>query len=97
MTDEQPPPEDFDYGEQYEDGQYENYPTVDEGEFKQEVRTRYVHEECGETTGMRQDLAESVARNPGFYGKTYCSGCQKHVPVEEIRWKDGEDWVRGGR
>jgi len=89
-----PPPEDFDYGEQREDGQYENYPTKDDGEFEQPVHDSYVHEDCGTTTTMRGDLPESVARDPEFYTKTYCAGCQTHVPVEEVYWKDdGSDWV----
>lgn len=88
------PPGDFDYGEQREDGQYENYPTVDEGEFEQEPRDSYVHGECGTVTTMRGDLPESVARDPEYYTKTYCAGCQEHVPVEEVHWEeDGEDWV----
>lgn len=89
-----PPPEDFDYGEQKEDGQYENYPTTNEGEFEQPVRESYVHEECGTTTTMTGDLPESVARDPTFYTKTFCAGCNEHVPVEEVHWEeDGADWV----
>lgn len=93
MTDD-PPPEDFDYGERKEDGQFENYPTTDEGDFVQSVRDTYVHEECGTSTTMLGDLPESIARNPTYYGKTFCTTCGKHVPVEEVHWEeDGEDWV----
>lgn len=93
MTDD-PPPEDFDYGERKEDGQFENYPTVDDGEFEQPVRESYVHEGCGGTTTMTGDLPESVARDPEFYGKTFCATCGVHVPVEEVHWKeDGQPWV----
>jgi len=98
MSDDEPPG-DFDYGEQREDGQYENYPTVDEGEFEQEPRRSYIHDEeeggCGARTRMSPDLMKSVARDPGYYAKTYCAGCKKHVPVEEVRWLDGEEWVVG--
>jgi len=93
MPSDGPPPEDFDYGERCEDGQYQNYPTVDEGEFVQEPRETYIHEDCGTATTMTGDLPESVARDPTYYGKTFCAGCGKHVPVEEVEWKDGEDWV----
>lgn len=93
MTDN-PPPEDFDYGERLEDGQFENYPTKDDGEFKQPVRQRYVHEDCGKTTKIRTDIAESVARDPRQYSKTFCVGCGEHVPVDEVHWKeDGKSWV----
>jgi len=90
---------DFDYGEQKADGQYENYPTIDEGEFKQEPRKSYIHTEgCGTKTTMTGDLPASVARDPEYYTKTFCTGCGEHVPVEEVEWKDGEDWVvfKGG-
>lgn len=93
-TEESPPPEDFDYGEQREDGQYENYPTIDEGEFRQKVRSVYIHEECGGTTTMKKELAESVARNPDYYSKTFCVTCEEYVPVEEVHWKENEkSWV----
>lgn len=89
-------PDDFDYGEQREDGQYEDYPTIDDGEFVQAVRAYYTHTECGSRTHMSKSLAESVARNPEYYTKTYCAGCQEHVPVSEVEWGDGEDWVVDG-
>lgn len=98
MTDD--PPGDFDYGEKREDGQYENYPTIDEGEFEQKPRRSYIHDEeeggCGERTRMTGDLPESVARDPSYYTKTFCSSCGEHVPVDEVRWLDGETWVVGG-
>lgn len=88
------PPGDFDYGERREDGQFENYPTVEEGEFEQEPRDTYVHVDgCGSRTKMKGDLPESVARDPHFYTKTFCHGCGEHVPVEEVEWTDGENWV----
>lgn len=84
----------FDYGEKREDGQYENYPTIDEGEFEQEPRATYVHVDgCGQSTTMTGDLPESVARDPTYYTKTFCTGCGEHVLVEEVEWEDGEDWV----
>jgi len=92
MTDD-PPPEDFDYGERRDDGQFENYPTTDEGEFVQPVRDTYVHEECGGSTTMTGNLPESVARDPNQYGKTFCARCGEHVPVEDVHWKkDGQPW-----
>lgn len=94
MPEDEPPPDDFDYGDRLEDGQFENYPTTDSGEFSQPVRKSYVHEECGKTTGMSRDIAESVARDPHQYGKTFCAECGEHVPVSEVHWKeDGEPWV----
>lgn len=46
---------------------------------------------CGTTTTMGLALCETYARDPGFYGATYCCGCMKHLPVEEFVWaEDGE-------
>lgn len=36
---------------------------------------------CGSSTTMGQALAETYARNPSFYGATYCCACQDHLPV----------------
>lgn len=41
---------------------------------------------CGTVTTMSDALAETYARDPSFYGATFCSGCRKHLPVGE----DGE-------
>jgi hypothetical protein len=41
---------------------------------------------CGTVTTMSRAIAETYAREPGFYGATMCVGCQKHLPVGE----DGE-------
>lgn len=38
---------------------------------------------CGTLTTMGRALAETYAREPGFYGATYCCGCSRHLPVGE--------------
>lgn len=48
---------------------------------------------CGALTTMAQAIAETYARDPGFYGATYCVGCRTHLPVGadgEFYW-DGTD------
>lgn len=45
---------------------------------------------CGVETIMATALAETYARDPKFYGGTYCCGCGKHFPVAEFVWDDGE-------
>lgn len=57
--------------------------------FIRPVRTRYTHTECGVATTMSVPLAETYAREPDFYGATYCCGCSKHLPVTEFTWDDG--------
>jgi hypothetical protein len=55
------------------------------------VRTAYRHLTCGCVTTMSMKLAQTYARNPKFYGATYCVACQKHLPVGEFVWdSDGE-------
>lgn len=47
---------------------------------------------CGQTTTMGQSIAETYARNPSFYGSTFCCGCGKHLRVGEhgeFVWEDG--------
>lgn len=46
---------------------------------------------CDGLTTMAQAIAETYARDPGFYGATYCCTCMKHLPVSEFRWEDGSE------
>lgn len=46
---------------------------------------------CGTQTHMGLALCETYARDPGFYGSTYCVGCRMHLPVAEFVWaEDGQ-------
>ena len=65
--------------------------------FIRPVRTSYVHIGptqlsgdlgigCNATTTMGRELAETYARDPKFYGSTYCIYCRMHRPVEEFVW-----------
>jgi len=49
--------------------------------FVRPVRTSYVHVPCGAVTTMSEPIAETYARDPHFYGGTYCARCQNHFPV----------------
>lgn len=56
-------------------------------EFVRPVRQSYVHTRgCGAETRMSLPIAETYARNPGFYGATYCVGCSRHAAVAEFDW-----------
>ncbi len=49
---------------------------------------------CRETTTMGRSIAETYARNPLFYGSTFCATCRVHLPVGE----DGEfEWLDGSK
>jgi hypothetical protein len=39
---------------------------------------------CGTVTTMGRGLAETYAREPGFYGATFCCGCGTHIKVGEF-------------
>jgi hypothetical protein len=46
---------------------------------------------CGTKTTMGLALCETYARDPSYYGSTFCCGCGTHLPVNEFRWaEDGE-------
>lgn len=46
---------------------------------------------CGSVTTMGRSLSETYARDPTFYGATFCVSCNTHKPVGEFVWTaDGE-------
>jgi hypothetical protein len=47
------------------------------------LRHTYIHTTCGAATTMGAAIAETYARNPHFYGGTYCATCRDHYPVGE--------------
>lgn len=51
--------------------------------FVRPVRHTYIHSRCSVATTMSQALAETYAREPSFYGATYCAHCRNHQPVGE--------------
>lgn len=57
--------------------------------FVRPLRTAYRHLPCGKATTMSAAIAETYARDPGFYGGTYCIGCRMHRPLVEFVWPDG--------
>lgn len=80
--------------------QAEKYLVLSEDErargFVRPLRSTYVHAKdlggCGAVTSMGAAIDETYAREPGFYGATYCVRCMKHRPVGEhgeFLWDDG--------
>jgi len=60
--------------------------------FIRPVRTSYRHLLCGSVTTMGDSIAQTYAREPQFYGSTYCCTCRMHLPVGangEFEWLDG--------
>lgn len=65
------------------------------------VRDAYRHLVCGQVTTMSAPLAETYARNPNFYGATFCVSCGGHFAVGaegEFVWveEDGSDGPKVG-
>jgi hypothetical protein len=77
-----------------ENGQYKDYWVLSPEErakgYVRPVRYSYVHKTCGVCTSMSDALSETYARNPKFYGYTFCVGRKNHFPVSEFLW-DGTD------
>lgn len=79
--------------------------------FVRPFENRYVHAKelggCGVITRMGDALSETYAREPSFYGATYCVGCSMHKRVGEqgeFYWcdsggnpkqRDGKAWKVG--
>jgi len=58
--------------------------------FVRPVRRTYRHAVsaggCGSTTTMALSLAETYARDPGFYSGTFCATCRSHFPLDQFVW-----------
>ena len=81
-----------------ENGQQEAYLILSDEErekgFVRPLRKSYTHIKCGTITTMGNKIAETYARDPSFYGGTFCSGCGKHFNLLEkgerqFLWEDG--------
>jgi len=80
------------------DGQQEKYIVLSEEErakgFVRPVRRSYIHKKCGGNTKMGLALAETYAREPSFYGGTFCAICGDHFDLlkdgeRQFEWEDG--------
>jgi hypothetical protein len=73
---------------------YEEYPPDDSpalGRFWTQAQLDSIGKGCGTVTTMGTALAETYARQPAFYGATYCCGCRRHLkvgPQGEFTWVD---------
>jgi hypothetical protein len=83
-------------------GQQEKYLVLSEEErakgFVMPVYRSYRHIRCGAVTTMGVALCETYARNPRFYGGTFCCHCGSHFYLRDVTgWQflwvawDGQD------
>lgn len=61
--------------------------------FVRPYRDSYIHRTCGTVTRMGTALSETYARDPKFYGATYCVGCSMHRPLVEFLWAGTDEQV----
>jgi hypothetical protein len=74
---------------------YETYPddAGPMGRFWTQDQLDGVGKGCGVKTTMTIAIAETYARDPKFYGFTFCCGCKVHFPVSEFIWDGTEELV----
>ena len=78
---------------------YEEYPESESpkvGRAWTQTQLDSIGQGCGAVTQMGRAIAETYARDPGFYGSTYCVGCHMHRPVGvdgEFMWDGTGDRV----
>lgn len=60
---------------------YEAYPEGESAVVGRYWTADQLNSGCGQTTTMGRALAETYARDPAFYGGTYCATCRSHFPV----------------
>lgn len=65
---------------------YEEYPESEAPLVGRAWKASQLSSGCGTETVMGRALSETYARDPKFYGATYCVGCRMHLPVEEFVW-----------
>lgn len=67
------------------DGQHSDHWVLSKEErakgFIRPVRSTYVHLKCLTETTMPYACAETYARQPNFYGSTFCCHCKGYFPV----------------
>jgi len=66
--------------------------------FVRPVRRSYRHTKCGGVTSMGQKIAETYARDPKFYGGTFCCNCGAHFDLvikgePQFTWIDDDSAV----
>lgn len=47
------------------------------------LRLSYQHVVCGGVTSMSKGIAETYAKDPSFYGGTYCVNCGTHFDLRK--------------
>ena len=79
------------------DGQQKGYVVLSTEErakgFVRPFRDTYLHTPCGTSTTMGRAIAETYARDPTFYGGTFCANCKQHFPLAQFVWSGTNERV----
>lgn len=85
-------PEDWSHTQLKANGQQKDYIVLTAEErgkgFIRPVRRGYRHLPCGSITTMALSIAETMARDPGFYQGGFCATCRSHFPNDQFVWPD---------
>lgn len=65
--------------------------------FVRPLRRKYIHLKCGALTTMGLALCETYARDPAFYGATFCANCGTHFPLADEDGKRTFTWDEDGK
>jgi hypothetical protein len=83
------------------DGQQEAYLVLSDEErakgFVRPLRNSYKHLACGTVTTMGQALSETYARDPEFYGGTFCCACGTHFRLIDENGNPAFIWTEDGQ
>lgn len=74
---------------------YEAYPEWHPlaGQFWTQERLDNIDGGCGTLTRMAYSIAQTYAKDPTYYGKTFCAHCRVHLPVAEFTWNNSQERV----
>jgi hypothetical protein len=61
--------------------------------FVRPVRSSYLHLSCRRATSMSRPLAESTARDPKLYKRSFCYTCGTYFPIGEFIWIEDDGTV----
>lgn len=77
----------------YDYVKFEKYPASESPKIGRYWTQMELNSGCGTLTTMGISLAETYAREPKFYGSTFCCGCKTHLPVSEFTWDGTSETV----
>lgn len=73
--------------------EYQNSESSVTGRFWTQDQLNKVGKGCNTTTTMSIAISETYARDPHYYGSTFCVCCGTHMPVAEFKWVGTDELV----